>query len=168
MKHRVKKRHWCTGALALALDCRESKHSLLPDKPSKRDGCPTPNYSSADDENKQQSSNGRESVSKAKQTCHSVKDCSPTICPSRCTKDFPKATVTRTAAGTHKDAIKCQHLLKQIWQTPPPAPPQWHLFLRFPLPALFTSFSMSVHLTNMLPLEESNSLTEKLYYSPHP
>lgn len=83
--------------------CRVSKHSLLPKEPSKWGGYPTSNYSSEDDDNKQQSFRGWESVSKAKQTCHSVKESNPTICPSSCTKDFPKATVMQTAAGTHKE-----------------------------------------------------------------
>lgn len=84
-------------------DCRVSKHSLLPKEPSKWGGYPTSNYSSEDDDNKQQSFRGWEWASKAKQTCHSVKESSPTVCPSSCTKDFPKATVMQTAAGTHKE-----------------------------------------------------------------
>lgn len=161
-------RHHCKGLPEEVewFDCRESKHSLLPNEPSKWGGYPTSNYSSEGDENKQQSFNSWESASKAKQTCHRVKESSPTICPSSCTKDFPKATVTHTAAGTREE--RCHKMSTPIEMNfgekkTPTAP-----FLMFSLPVSFTSFSVSVHLTNKLSLEESNLQTEKLCYSPHP
>lgn len=116
-------RHHCKGLPEEVqwFDCRASKHSLLPNEPSKWSGYPTSNDSSEDDENKQQSFNGWESVNKAKQTCHSVKESSPTICPSSCTKGFPKATVTQTAAHTLKE--RCHKMSTPIetnfWGKPP-------------------------------------------------
>lgn len=97
-------RHHCKGLPEEVkwFDCRESKHSLLPNEPCKWGGYPSYNYSSEDHENKQQSFNGWEPVSKAKQTCHNVKESSP----SSCTKDFPKATVTLTAPGTHEERCR--------------------------------------------------------------
>lgn len=161
-------RHHCKGLPEEVewFDCRESKHSLLPNEPSKWGGYPTSNYSSEDDENKQQSFNGCDSVSKAKQTCHSVKESSPTTCPSSCAKDFPKATVTQTAAGTHKE--RCRKMSTPIETNLGGKKPNGTFSYVFLYPVLLTSFSMSVHLPNMLSLEESNLQTEKLCYSPHP
>lgn len=76
--------------------------------------------------------------------------------PSSCTKGLSKSP-SHTDGSRHSE-LKCRNTSTTV-ETNSGEKTWWHLFLYFPLPVLFTSFSMSVHLTNTLSLD--NKLTNR-------
>lgn len=64
---------------------------------------PCSNYTGEGDDNKQQSCNGWDSGSKAKQPCHSVKESSRTVCP-----------VYKGLSKIHSNTDGTKHLRKKM------------------------------------------------------
>lgn len=84
--------------------------------------------------------------------------------PSSCTKGLSNSHCNTD--GSRHSQRKCHNTSTTV-ETNSGEETWWHLFLYFPLPVLFTSFSMSVHLTYMLSLDNKLTNRKTVILLPH-